>query len=141
MARLIHGSVKSVQEDRLGTASDFSRRYGVTLLLKGYRTVIAAPDGRLAINSSGNAAMASGGMGDTLTGMIAGFLGQGFEAFDAACLGAYIHGAAADRRMGNVGSRGLLATDLLEEIPRVIGYLEGFGDSSRGRTVTRKKDE
>ncbi len=77
MARLIHGSNREVQENRLEVAAQFSREHGVTLVLKGHRTVIAAPDGRLAINSSGNPAMASGGMGDVLTGMIAGFLGQG----------------------------------------------------------------
>lgn len=124
MARLVNGSVGEVQDDRMEIASRFSQEYGVTLLLKGYRTVIAAPDGRLAINSTGNPAMASGGMGDTLTGMIAGFLGQGFEPFHAACLGAYVHGAAADRRIGGVATRGLLASDILEEIPAVVGELE-----------------
>ena len=114
-------------------ASEFSRKHGVTLVLKGHRTIIAAPDGRLAINSTGNPAMACGGMGDTLTGMITGFLGQGFEPFQAACLGVYVHGAAADRRIGNIASRGLLASDLLEEIPHVIGRLEGFeGATCRG---------
>ncbi len=97
MARLIGGSTRKVQENRLEVAAEFSREHGVTLVLKGHRTVIAAPDGRLAINSSGNPAMASGGMGDALTGMIAGFLGQGHEPFEAACLGVYVHGAAADR--------------------------------------------
>lgn len=132
MARLIHGSTGTVQGDRVKVASEFSREYGITLVLKGYRTIIAAPDGRLAINSSGNPAMASGGMGDTLTGMIAGFLGQGFEPFEAACLGVYIHGAAADRRIGGIASRGLLASDLLNEIPHVIGRIEGFkGDTCK----------
>jgi NAD(P)H-hydrate epimerase len=126
MARLIHGSTRTVQENRPEIASQFSREHGVTLVLKGRRTIIAAPDGRLAINSSGNPAMASGGMGDTLTGMIAGFLGQGFEPFQAACLGVYVHGAAADNRIAGIASRGLLASDLLEEIPRVIGRIEGF---------------
>ena len=79
MARLIHGSNREVQENRLEVAAQFSREHGVTLVLKGHRTVIAAPDGRLAINSSGNPAMASGGMGDVLCGMIAGFLGQGYR--------------------------------------------------------------
>ena len=98
----------------------------MTLVLKGHRTIIAAPDGKLAINSSGNPAMASGGMGDTLTGMIAGLLGQGFEPFKAACLGVYVHGAAADEHMGKVASRGLLASDVLQKVPQVIGRLEGY---------------
>jgi hydroxyethylthiazole kinase-like uncharacterized protein yjeF len=124
MARLVKGTVQTVEDDRPGIASEFSGRHGVTLVLKGYRTIVSSPDGRLAINSSGNPAMASGGMGDTLTGIIAGFLGQGFEPFEAACLGVYVHGLAADMCMENVASRGLFASDLLEEIPRVIGRLE-----------------
>lgn len=127
MARLTGGTTRHVQENRLEAAAQFSRRHGVILVLKGFGTVIAAPDGRLAVNSSGNPAMAAGGMGDTLTGMIAGFLAQGFDPFQAACLGVYIHGAAADKRMGKVTSRGLLASDCLEEIPRVIGHLETLG--------------
>jgi NAD(P)H-hydrate epimerase len=126
MARLAHESVQTVQENRLEVAGEFSRKHGVTLVLKGHRTLIAAPDGRLAINSSGNPAMASGGMGDTLTGMIAGFLAQSFEPFEAACLGVYVHGAAADERIGKVASRGLLASDVLDEVPAVIGRLEGY---------------
>jgi ADP-dependent NAD(P)H-hydrate dehydratase / NAD(P)H-hydrate epimerase len=125
MARLIHGSNQEVQENRLEVASQFSREHGVTLVLKGHRTVIAAPDGRIAINSSGNPAMASGGMGDALTGMIAGFVGQGYEPFQAACLGVYIHGRAADRCIRGTATRGLLASDLFESIPHVVGKLEG----------------
>jgi NAD(P)H-hydrate epimerase len=130
MARLMGTSTRTVQENRLETASRFSREHSVILVLKGLKTLIAAPDGRLAVNSTGNPAMASGGMGDALTGMIAGLLAQGFEPFQAACLGVYIHGAAADRRMEKVATRGLLASDLLHEIPRVIGQLEGFKDPS-----------
>jgi NAD(P)H-hydrate epimerase len=126
MARLIGGTAREVAQNRMEVAVEFSRRYGVVLVLKGHRTLVAAPDGRLAVNGSGNPGMASGGMGDTLTGLIAGFAAQGFEAFQAACLGVFIHGAAADRAMGNVASRGLLATDLLDEIPFVVGRLEGF---------------
>ncbi len=124
MARLIRGSTRDVQEDRLGMASAFSRQHGVVLVLKGHGTVVASPDGAVALNSSGTPAMASGGMGDALTGMIAGFLGQGFDPFQAACLGVYVHGAAAERCFGHVASRGLLASDLLDEVPRVIGDLE-----------------
>jgi NAD(P)H-hydrate epimerase len=125
MARLIRGSNKTVQENRMEIAAEFSKKYGVTLVLKGFRTVVAAPDGRLAVNSSGNPAMASGGMGDILTGLIAGFLAQGFEPFIASCLGVYVHGAAADLRFGKVASRGLLASEVLDAVPRVIGEIEG----------------
>jgi NAD(P)H-hydrate epimerase len=130
MARLIQDSTKTVQSNRLEVAAAFSRTHGVVLVLKGHRTVVAAPDGRMAINSSGNPAMASGGMGDTLTGMIAGFVSQGYEPFQAACLGVYVHGAAADRSIAGIASRGLLATDVLDEVPCVIGKLEGFACES-----------
>jgi len=126
MSRLTGKSTREIQENRVETAGEFAVKYGVTLVLKGHRSLIASPDGRLAVNSTGNPGMACGGMGDVLTGMIAGFLAQGFPAFEASCLGVYIHGAAADRRMGEISSRGLLASDLLEEIPGVIGRLEGF---------------
>jgi NAD(P)H-hydrate epimerase len=129
MARLIRCSNREVQENRVEIASEFSRTHGLTLVLKGHRTLIASPDGSLAINSSGNPAMASGGMGDALTGMIAGFLAQGFEPFQAACLGVYIHGAAADERFLGVASRGLVASDLLDRVPQVIGRLEGYPGS------------
>lgn len=126
MARLIRGSNKTVQENRLDIAAEFSKKYGVTVVLKGFRTVVASPDGRLAVNSTGNPAMASGGMGDILTGLIAGFLAQGHDPFQASCLGVYVHGEAADRRFGKVASRGLLASEVLEEVPRVIGGIEGI---------------
>jgi NAD(P)H-hydrate epimerase len=124
MARICQCTVSDVQRNRIESASKFSRDYGVVLVLKGHRTIIAAPDGKLAINSTGNPAMASGGMGDTLTGIIAGLLAQGFDAFRAASLGVYVHGAACDRIFDRVSSRGLLASDMLDEVPEVLGLLE-----------------
>jgi NAD(P)H-hydrate epimerase len=124
MARLSGISTREIQENRIETASEFSRRHGVVLVLKGSGTVVTSPDGEVAVNTSGTPAMASGGMGDALTGMITGFLGQGIDAYRSACLGVFVHGAAADRRFRHVASRGLLATDLLEEAPFVIGELE-----------------
>lgn len=124
MARLIQGSPREINENRMEVAAEFSRRHGVVLVLKGHRTIVAAPDGAVAVNSSGCPAMASGGMGDALTGMIAGFLAQGLEPFRAACLGVFVHGKAADRCFGQIASRGLLASDLLGEVPAVIGQLE-----------------
>ncbi|MGO9020744.1 MAG: NAD(P)H-hydrate dehydratase [Syntrophobacteraceae bacterium] len=125
MARICHCTVSDIQRNRLESASKFSREYGVVLVLKGHRTIIASPDGKLAINSTGNPAMASGGTGDTLTGIIAGLLAQGFDPFQAACLGVYVHGAACDRIFGGVSTRGLLATDMLDQVPAVLGFLEG----------------
>jgi NAD(P)H-hydrate epimerase len=125
MARICHRSISDILGDPLESASGFAGQFGAALVLKGHRSVIAAPDGRLAINSTGNPAMASGGMGDTLTGIIAGLLAQGFDVFRAACLGVYVHGAACDRIFEEVSTRGLLATDMLDEIPAVLGLLEG----------------
>lgn len=124
MARLMRCTVAEVEADRLRAAQAFSQEHGVIVVLKGHRTVIAAPDGRSAINGSGTPAMASGGMGDVLTGMIAGFLAQGMEPFQAACLGVYIHGKAAEKVCHGRTTRGLLASDILNEIPFVIGALE-----------------
>ncbi len=130
MARICHCTVSDVQRNRLESASKFSSDYGVVLVLKGHRTIIATPDGKLAINSTGNPAMASGGMGDTLTGIIAGLLGQGFDAFKAASLGVYVHGAACDRLFDGVSTRGLLASDMLDEVPGVLGELEAANSSA-----------
>jgi NAD(P)H-hydrate epimerase len=127
MARICQSTVADVQRDRIESASKFSRDRGVVLVLKGHRTIIAAPDGRLAINSTGNPAMASGGMGDTLTGIITGLLGQGFDPFRAASLGVYVHGAACDRLFDGISTRGLLASDMLDEVPAVLGDLENAG--------------
>lgn len=124
MARICRCTVSDIQHNRLESAAKFSRDYGVVLVLKGHRTIVAAPDGRLAINSTGNPAMAGGGMGDTLTGIIAGLLAQKLDPFQAACIGVYSHGAACDRLFDGYSSRGLLATDMLEEIPAVLGMLE-----------------
>jgi NAD(P)H-hydrate epimerase len=124
MAAICHCSVPDIEQNRIQAASKFSKDYGVVLVLKGRQTVIAAPDGKLAINSTGNPAMASGGMGDTLTGIIAGLIAQGIEPFRAACLGVYVHGAACDLLFGGVADRGLLATDMLEKVPCVLGMLE-----------------
>ncbi len=91
--------------------------HGVVLVLKGARTVTAFPDGRVRINASGHAGMASGGMGDVLTGLIGGLLAQGMEPGAAAVLGVFLHGLAGDRLRPEYGDAGLLATDLLRELP------------------------
>ena len=123
MGRLVRCSAEEVQNQRLSLVQSFSEQYGVTLVLKGARTLIGGAQGRLAINSSGNPGLASGGTGDVLTGLIAGFLAQGLSPFDAACVGVYCHGKAADRLAGRWGDWGMLATDLLPEIPVVLKSL------------------
>ncbi len=131
MARLTGTSVAEVEADRIGVARRFAADYGVTLVLKGARTVIACPDGRVRINASGNPGMASGGMGDALTGMIGGLLAQGLSPFDAAVVGVYLHGLAADRLAEHCGSAGMMASDLLREVPaaRYALLLQGENDA------------
>jgi ADP-dependent NAD(P)H-hydrate dehydratase / NAD(P)H-hydrate epimerase len=89
-------------------------------VLKGAQTIIAHPDGRLMINTTGNPVLAQGGTGDVLTGMIGGFLAQRLEPFDAACLGVFLHGLAADAWAASQGACGMLAGELLAELPEVI---------------------
>ena len=102
---------------REAAAAAFSEKYGVYLVLKGHRTVVAAPDGRIAVNGTGNSGMAKGGSGDVLAGMILSLLGQGCGAFEACCAGVWLHGRAGDLAAADKGERGMTPTDLLEQIP------------------------
>ncbi|MGW8313817.1 MAG: NAD(P)H-hydrate dehydratase [Desulfuromonadales bacterium] len=117
MARLTGLATSDIQADRFNVARDFATRHHVVLVLKGARTMTASPDGRVHVNSSGHAGLASGGMGDVLTGLIGSLLAQGLTAFDAATLGVFLHGMAADRLWGTFGDAGLLATDIIRELP------------------------
>ena len=115
MARLAGKSVAEIQADRLGAARDFVRTHGVTLVLKGARTLVAHPDGHVAVNTSGNPGMAKGGSGDLLTGVIAGLLAQFKDVVARAVETAvYLHGFAADLAVGDTDERTLLATDSLK---------------------------
>lgn len=117
MARLCGLSVAEIEADRVGVARDFALRQRVVLVLKGARTVVAAPDGSIFINGSGNPGLAAGGMGDVLTGLIGGLLAQGLTPVEAAVLGVYLHGAAGDRLCAAMGDAGLTAGDLARELP------------------------
>ena len=99
------------------SAAAFAKAYGVMLVLKGHRTVIAAPDGRIAVNPTGNSGMAKGGSGDVLSGMILSLLGQGLTAFDACCAGVYLHGLAGDLAAGEKTEYAMTPTDMIEKIP------------------------
>ena len=95
------------------------------VVLKGARTVVAHPDGRVFINPTGNPGMASGGMGDVLTGIIAGFLAQNHSPELSVRAGVYLHGAAADALFKNKGPFGYLATDVANALPETIKMLSG----------------
>lgn len=97
MSRLTGKSIAEINADREKTASDFAKEYGVTVLLKGANTVIASPDGRIAINPTGCTALSRGGSGDLLTGIAVSLAAQGLSLFDAAVLSAYVHGLAGEK--------------------------------------------
>jgi len=117
MARLTGSTVSEIEADRFEVAQKFAVKHGVVLLLKGARTLIAAPDGRVNINSTGNDGLASGGSGDVLTGLIGGLLAQGLDGFSAATLGAWLHGRAAELVADSQGTAGMTASDLLPQLP------------------------
>lgn len=117
LARLLEMTTEEIQENRIETATLAAKEWDKVVVLKGYRTVIAAPDGTVYINPTGNAGMATGGSGDVLAGIIAGFLAQGMELMEAAVAGVYFHGAAGDLGKGQKGMLALTAGDLLDFLP------------------------
>ncbi len=121
MGRLCGGmKVSGGNIERLALARQKAQEWQVNLVLKGTCTIITEPAGRTRINWSGSPALATAGTGDVLAGMIAGFLAQGLQPFDAASAGVYLHTSAADLLGDDVGSAGLLASDLLPQLPRAI---------------------
>ena len=125
MARLCDDSIPEIQSDRLGAAQQKARETGAVVVLKGAATVIAAPDGRCAVNPTGNPGMAKGGSGDVLAGMAGAFLAQGLSAFETAVLAAYLHGYAGDLCAQAFTQRAMLPTDLPEMLPQVFRRLLG----------------
>lgn len=123
MARLMGSDTESVNRDRVGAARSFAVGHRCYLALKGARTVIAAPDGGIAINPTGNPGMASGGMGDVLSGILGGLVAQGLGAEESLDLGVYLHGFAGDRVARDRGEMGMIATDVIEELPTAIKAL------------------
>jgi len=106
--------------DRLTWLAQKAKDFGCTILLKGYRTIIASRDGRVAVNTTGNPGMAKGGSGDVLTGIILALLGFGYDPFTAAVYGAYFHGAAGDNCAASLGEYGMTPTDLMAALPAVL---------------------
>ena len=112
MARLTGLSAAAIHTDREGTALRFARAWNAVVVLKGAQTVIAAPDGRCAVNPTGNPGLSRGGSGDVLAGMTSALLACGLPAFEAAVCAVYLHGAAADRAAAVHGEAGMLPHDL-----------------------------
>jgi ADP-dependent NAD(P)H-hydrate dehydratase / NAD(P)H-hydrate epimerase len=130
MARLLEISTAAVNADRIGAARRLADLSGAAVLLKGARSVIATPEGAVFVNSSGNAGMATAGMGDVLSGIVGALLGQGLTRGDALALGVYVHGLAADRLAERLGAVGYLAGDLAAELPAAFASLFSLADQS-----------
>ena len=131
MSRLCGEDPDAVSSKRVDVAKRFAEEMGIVVLLKGAPTIVAQPGGSTYVNPTGNAGLASGGSGDVLTGVIAGLLGQGLTTVQAAALGAYLHGLAADVAKEKLGEEGMIAGDVVECIPEAIlrmraGWLAGF---------------
>ncbi|HPB68269.1 MAG TPA: NAD(P)H-hydrate dehydratase, partial [Candidatus Omnitrophota bacterium] len=123
MARVLNISKISIEENRKAAALSLAQQTHTVVLLKGARTVIASPDKKYALNPTGNAGMATAGSGDVLTGMIAAFLGQGLNAFEAARWGAYLHGLAGDLAAREKTRLAMIASDIIDFIPPAVKSL------------------
>ena len=124
MARLVGSDTAAVNADRAGVARSFAEKHRCYLVLKGARTIIATPEGRIFINPTGNPGMASGGMGDVLAGILGGLSAQGFAVEDSLKLGVYVHGFAGDQASMVKGQMGLIASDVIEALPQSFRQLQ-----------------
>jgi NAD(P)H-hydrate epimerase len=123
MARLLGASVSDVERDRIGCARAFAVAHRVHLVLKGHRSVVAAPDGRVFVNPTGNPGMASGGTGDVLTGLAGAFLARALEAGAALAAAVFLHGRAGDVAAARVGEESLVASDVIDALPAAFAEL------------------
>jgi NAD(P)H-hydrate epimerase len=120
MSRLTGVPAAELDSRRLDAAREWAQRWHAVVVLKGAPTVTGSPEGDVTLNPTGNPGMASAGMGDVLTGLIAALIGQGLGAYDAARLGAYLHGLAGDTVAGVKGQHSLVAGDVLEALPDAL---------------------
>jgi ADP-dependent NAD(P)H-hydrate dehydratase / NAD(P)H-hydrate epimerase len=124
MSRLTGLSIAEIQANRLEVARNFAREHELIVVLKGHRTLIAAPDGTVWVNPTGNPGMATGGTGDVLTGMVAGLIAQHPQhALEATALAVYLHGLAGDLASQSVGESSLVATDLVRFLPEAFAQI------------------
>lgn len=131
MAGLTGMTIEEILASPVETALRFAREWQAVVLLKGAHSLIASPDGRLYVNTSGNEGMATGGSGDVLTGIIATLLGQGLAATEAATVGAFLHGRAGDEVLGDGFDTGMKAGDLIEMLPVARNILSLAGELGR----------
>lgn len=126
MARLIKRRPQYVKNNRIAVAKKFSHDYNAVVVLKGRHTIVTEHGRGCYINDTGNPGMATAGSGDVLTGIIAGFLSQRLNVFDGARLGVYVHGLGGDMAAKDKGETGLIAGDILENIPQAIRQVQGY---------------
>ncbi len=127
LARLTGQTAEAINADRTGAARKAAKEWGAIVVLKGAHTVVAHPDGRMSEDPHEVPALASGGTGDVLSGIIGGLIAQGSDPYSAAVTGVYVHAAAGRRIAERIGDSGLLASDLLPEIPLVMKFLRQGG--------------
>ena len=125
MSRLSRESIEAIEASRIGSARHLAEEQSVTVILKGARTVIATPKGDVFINTTGNPYMATGGMGDALTGMVAALASQGLSPTDAACAGVFLHGISADLLVRKHPMSAVSATDVIENIRGALHHTMG----------------
>jgi NAD(P)H-hydrate epimerase len=135
MSRLTGHTTGKIQADRSESARSFALSNEVHLLLKGAATVIATPEGTVFINPTGNPGMAAGGMGDVLTGLIAGLISQGMEPGEAARTSVFLHGSAADKIAARWAPVGYLATEVMNEIPTAMKNLRRGVETANGLQI------
>jgi hydroxyethylthiazole kinase-like uncharacterized protein yjeF len=136
MLRLLGTADKSALADRVSAAREFAARHDVILVLKGSRTIVAAPDGRVSINPTGNAGLGTGGAGDTLTGVITGFIAQArgtlrdqMDVFETVTAAVYVSGLAGDFAAKELGMRAMVASDIREHLSEAFRLLDSAGES------------
>lgn len=120
MSRLSGLSMAEINEDRVEIALQYAKAWNAVVVLKGAGTVVAAPDGRCCVNTTGNPGLSRGGSGDALAGMTAALLACGLPAYEAAACAVYLHGAAADRAAALRGEYGMLPQDLFAQLGRLF---------------------
>jgi ADP-dependent NAD(P)H-hydrate dehydratase / NAD(P)H-hydrate epimerase len=130
MARLSGESIKEIQAHRIQSARNFSQKFGLIVVLKGARTLIADPGGAVYINPVAHSVLAAGGTGDVLTGLILGLVSQGVPLIQSACLGVFLHGQAGACLAREKGGQGILASELLDVIPKLLSEKEFWAGSN-----------
>ncbi len=120
MARLTGLSIAEIEQNRLNVAKAFAMEYGVYLILKGANTIVSTPEGELFVNMTGNPGLSTAGSGDVLSGMVASFVAEGRDTLSALLSAVYFHGAAGDRAAKLLSERGMIASDIIENLPYLL---------------------